>query len=259
MSCRARRTTHRSSWGASPLSSATVTKVPGDTGPRSGCVQRARASMPTTAPDRRSTMGWYSRCNASCASAAHSSVASAYRCSTSSPSVGSKTCTRSRPALFAACTAVSAWRSRSTAETAGSAGATATPMDAVRCTVASSTRKGSATASRRQRASACAWRSSVSSQTTANSSSPQRATVCRRDTAARRRASTPHSSRSPRSCPREALTILKRSRSTIRTAVERSALDRAHVSRSRRCGRSGCCVGPSWSAAARGCCSARGP
>ena len=143
MSCRARRMTQRSSCRGQP----------GELGDRDEAAGRHRTALGVRPagqglhadddPRRRSTIGWYSRRRSSSASAARRSAASAYRCSTSSPSVCSKTCTRPRPALFAACRAVSAWRSRSTAGTAASAGATATPMDAATCTAAPSTWKGS--------------------------------------------------------------------------------------------------------------------
>ena len=76
-------------------------------------------------------MAWYSTCSAPLLNADGSSAASAYRSASSTPSVSSYTCTVPRPALFPACTAVSARRSRSIDDTVAPAGATATPMDAV--------------------------------------------------------------------------------------------------------------------------------
>jgi hypothetical protein len=52
------RRTHSPILTMSPVRSATGMNMAGETDPRAGLVQRARASKPTGAPLSRSTIGW---------------------------------------------------------------------------------------------------------------------------------------------------------------------------------------------------------
>src|SRR5919106_1634570 len=116
-----------------------------------------------------------------------------------------------------------------------SPGASATPMLAVTMISWPSSSNGSTSASRSRQHRIRPWSGpSTPTWMSANSSPPRRATVSVSRTHASRRLEHSLISRSPAACPSVSLTLLKRSRSTIRTAIMLSRRRRPARAWSRR-------------------------